>query len=337
MLKVAIIGFGGIAKAVHLKPHLELEKEGITKLVAVCDVDETRFGKKLEINIDGSDSVLPDSVKRYTDYKEMLEKEDLDMVDICVPTFLHAEVSGYAMNAGVHVLCEKPMGLNYDLCKSMIETSKATGKKLMIGQCLRFEPAYLYLKELFDTGKYGKVVSGVFNRLSTVPSWGWENWFLDYECSGGAILDMQVHDTDIIRYIFGNPKSVSCFTHGIYSKVDIAHSHYIYDDYNFTAIGDWSREGTSFEESFIVAFEKATVKFYGGKVTVYVRGEKTPIEVELQSVDAYRDEIRYFVDCIINDKENTKNEPEDCAASVKLVYALLESSDKNGAVVPFNA
>lgn len=337
MIKTAIIGFGGIAQAVHLKPHLELEKEGTAKLVAVCDVDTSRFEKKMEINMGGSDTGLPESVKRYTDYKEMLEKEDIDMVDICVPTFLHAEISNYALKAGVHVLCEKPMSLNYDLCQTMIETAKDTGKKLMIGQCLRFDNSYLYLKELLESGKYGKPISGVFNRLSTKPDWGWENWFLNYERSGGAILDMQIHDTDIIRYIFGNPKSVSCFTHGVYSKVDIAHSHYIYDDFNFTAIGDWSREGTAFEESYVVAFEKATIVLSGGKVTAYVRGEKEPVEVEIDKVDPYRAEIMYFIDCIVNDKENVTNDPEDCAVTVKLVHTLLDSSDKNGAVVPFNA
>ena len=84
MLKVGIIGFGGIAQAQHLKPHIALEEKGVTKLVAVCDICADRFEETKEINLGKTNAKLGDDVKKYTNWKEMLEKEDLDMVDICM-------------------------------------------------------------------------------------------------------------------------------------------------------------------------------------------------------------------------------------------------------------
>lgn len=336
MIRIGIIGFGGIAQSAHLKPHLELEAKGISKLIAVCDICPERFDEKMEINIGGAEVSLGADVKKYTDWRRMLENEELDMVDICVPTYLHADIAIEALETGHHVLCEKPMSLNYELCKKMCETAKRVGKKLMIAQCCRFSPAYLYLKELVANNTYGKIKSGVFSRASMQPVWGWDNWFLDYKRSSGVILDMHIHDIDFIRYAFGEPKSVSCSTSDIYSQKDIAHSRLMYDDFSLLAIGDWSREGTEFESYFIIAFEHATVKSIGYDVTVYPRGGEA-FSPELDDVDIYQAEIEYFIDCIENNKENITNSPEDSALSVKLVKALIESSDKNGEFVEFCA
>lgn len=334
MIKIGIIGFGGIAQSSHLRPHLELESMGKSKLVAVCDICPERFEKKVDINIGGADVAIGNDVKKYTDWKEMLENEEMDMVDICVPTYLHEEVAVGALKAGCHVLCEKPMSLSYQLCKNMCNTANITGKKIMVAQCCRFSSAYLYLKKLIKEGTYGKVKSGVFQRLSPPPVWGWDNWFMDYNRSGGCALDMHIHDIDIIRFILGEPNSVSCFATDMYSGKDIVHSRLLYDNFSVIAIGDWSREGVPFESGFNVAFEKATVIRDSNGVTVYPRGgEKfTP---ELENINVYKAELEYFIDCIVNDSENIMNAPEDSALSVKLISKLMESAEKDGELVTF--
>ena len=106
ILKVGMIGFGGIAQTAHLEPYIQLENMGKVKLVAVCDICPERFEQKLEINIGSSDASLGDDVARYTDYREMLKNEELDMVDVCVPTYLHAPIAIDAMEAGV-MYCAK--------------------------------------------------------------------------------------------------------------------------------------------------------------------------------------------------------------------------------------
>lgn len=334
MINVAIIGFGGIAKAAHLGPYLQLEKDGLIKLVAVCDICPERFEEKAEINIGESDLMLDKSVNKYADYKEMLEKESIDMVDICLPTYLHAEATIYALNAGCHVLCEKPMSLNFELCQDMINAANKNGKKLMIGQCLRFFNIYNYLKDAVTNKTFGDVKGGVFFRSSAPPIWGWENWFMNYEKSQGCITDMHVHDVDMIRYLFGEPAAVSCQTQDIYSKKDAAYSTLKYPDFSMLAIGDWSQEGTAFSFGYRISFEKAIVDCAGGKLTVYPRGAEAYCP-EMPVDDCYFNEIKFFVESIESNGENLANPPESAATTIKLVNKLIESSNKNGEYLPF--
>ena len=334
MTKVAIIGFGGIAKAVHLASYLKLEKDGKVNLVAVCDICPESFEEKAEINIGGADLGISEKVNKYTDWREMLKNEKVDIVDICLPSYLHSDTACEAIKAGYHVLCEKPMSLSYGNCLKMIEAANQSGKKLMIGQCLRFSTNYNYLKKVISDNTFGKVKGGVFRRQSCPPVWGWDNWFMDYNRSHGCILDMHIHDIDMIRYLFGEPESVSCFTQDIYSGKDIAHSTLSYSDFSMLAIGDWSQEGLPFTADYRVAFEKATIDYSDGTVTVYPRGGN-PFKPELEDEDFYYNEIEFFVENISSGEANTTNSPESAAMSVKLINALIASAENNGVFVSF--
>lgn len=335
MIKAAIIGFGGIANGAHFPAYKKLEAQGVAKVVAVCDVDESRFGGSVAINIGSSDESLERDFTPYTDWREMLQKEDIDMVDICVPTFLHDEIANGVLEMGYDVLSEKPMALDYTRAMSMIETAKKTGKKLMIGQCLRFGAHYRFLKKAVDENLFGAVKGGIFRRFSGPPLWGWEGWFTDIEKSGGCLLDMHIHDVDIVRYLLGEPEAVSCNTVDLYAGDDIAYSRLHYKDATILALGDWSREGCDFQADFTVAFEKATVTLKDNQIVVCPRGgEKYVADVEAN--DFYEEEIRFFADMIVNDAENTENPPESAATTIKLIETLRESARKGGEKVPFN-
>ena len=334
MFRVAFIGFGGIAHSNHINPHFELIKEGKTELVAVCDIRPNVFDEAIAINIGIGACELPESVKRYSDYKEMLAKEDIDVVIVCVPTFLHAEVAIYALETGHHVLCEKPMSLRYEDCLKMCEAAKKADKKLLIGQSVRFGNTSKYMKKLIEDGTYGKPKAALFRRQSAPPYWGWDNWYMDYSRSNGAIMDLHVHDIDLARYLFGEPKSVSCCTADVYSGKDIAHSRLNYDGFSAMAIGDWSREGLPFESYWLIALEKATVEHSGGKIKVCPRGGE-PFVVELESNSTQKDEFLYLADWIDGKVENTFNPPEGSALTIKLVNTLVESSNNDGKYIPF--
>lgn len=338
MLNVAIIGFGGISKGCHLPAYLKLQEKGLIKLVAVADVNPEAFTKAVELNIGSATLKLGEDVHTYLDWEEMLDKEDVDMVDVCVPTYLHAPVAMGALKKGCHVISEKPMALSYETCCEMVKTAKECGKKFMIAQCLRFGADYKYLKQLVEEGTFGAVKTGYFHRLSVPPVWGWENWFMDYSKSGGCITDLHIHDIDICRFIFGDPKAVSCNTQDVYCGRDVAHTVLHYDGFTTLVRGDWTQEKLPFTAEYRVGFEKATVDLKGGKVTVYPRGGGEPFEPELPGDNNfYYNEIEYFVNSVMNDTPIEGNTPEGTANTIKLIETMIESADKGGIVVPFEA
>ena len=336
MIKVAIIGFGGIVQAAHMPAYSQLESEGKVKVVAVCDVDSTRFDSQMEINIGEGQQLLSADVKRYTSWEDMVANETFDMVDICVPTFLHADLAIEMLRRGYHVLSEKPMSLCYEDCVRMCEAAKAADRKLMIGQCLRFGHEYQFLKKAIEENTFGKVLSGTFRRLSGPPIWGWDNWFMDVSRSGGCLLDMHIHDIDLVRYLCGEPTAISCNTQDVYSKYDIAHSRLYYPEFSMLAIGDWSQQGVPFTSDYRVAFENATVDFAGGALTVYPR-EGEAYTPEWEPNNFYKDEIAFFAEMVENNLDNPQNPPESAALTVKLITALRESAEKNGEKMAYHA
>ena len=330
-MKICMLGFGGIAKS-HLKGYMASEAKGSEdKLVAVCDIDPTRFTAKIKMNIDSGKDTLPEHIHTYTDWKEMLATEQPDIVDICLPTYLHCEYTCKILEMGYNVQCEKPMGLNRAECDKMLETARRTGKKLMVGMCLHCEPAYVELKNMVDDGRYGKVRSAHFERLSALPTWGFENWFPDVSRSGGVSLDIHIHDVDIIAWIFGAPKAVSAVTVATEAcACRSIHSTFHYEDKIISAVGEWGMSNSwSFSAGYTVNFEKASIVFNTkGKTTVYPN-EGEPFDVTFDPKKHMEEEERYFAD-VVRGAENTVLPPEGAKESVILVEKLMESAAKDG-------
>jgi predicted dehydrogenase len=148
MLRIGLIGIGFMGRT-HLENYMRLEQEGIPiRVIALCDINPDKLeGHSAVGNIDTGTSTIDFSrFAKYSSVQDMLEKEQLDMVDIALPTYLHKDISVQCLNQGLNVLCEKPMALTADDCEVMIQSAEKNGKQLMIGQCLRFWPAYEYLK-----------------------------------------------------------------------------------------------------------------------------------------------------------------------------------------------
>ena len=333
MVKVCILGYGGIARTHQAGYKSELLDKGLGKLVAVCDIDPKRFGAKIDINL-SADTGAAQDFNMYTDLDEMLEKEQPDIVTLTLPTYLHKEKAIYIMKKGYNVFTEKPMSLSYEDCLEMLAVSEETGKKLMVGQCLHFFPEYNYLKEVVDDARYGKVRSVAMHRLSGPPIWGYENWYMDTARSNGCLFDMHIHDVDFARYAFGEPKKVSCISKAGYSDYESAFTTLYYDDFAVQAIGDWSLKGFDFKAYYRVAFEKAVLEWSDFKLTVYpTEGEK--FTVDLPSVNGYGAEVAYFAEYIKNGGDCSKNDPVSAARSIKLAEILRDSADKNGEILDF--
>lgn len=332
MLNAAVIGFGGIFKGSHLPGYKTLEEKGKVKLVAAYDISEAAFTKDVELNIATSDVSGYGDIRCYTDLEEMLQKEDIDLIDICIPTNLHKQYAIDMLDRGYLVLCEKPMALSFEDCQEMVAASNG---KLMIGQCLRFSPEYLYAKQLVTEGAYGKPTSASFRRLSPTPTWGFENWFVDAKRSGGALLDLHIHDLDIARFIFGEPKKVSCISGGKQVSEDaFAYSTLYYDDFAVFAEGRWDQVNMPFIADFRLSFEQANVVCTDGTVTVYPY-EGEAFSPELSGDSMYMKEIEYLIDIFVKGEQNVQNPPESAAQSVRLVETLRQSSREHGAILDF--
>lgn len=334
-VKVALIGFGGIGH-VHHTAYASLAKEGAPiKLVAICDINEEKFSKGVAINTGESNTAVDTDIALFTDVDEMIAKADFDMVDICLPTYMHKDMTCKLLRAGKHVLCEKPMALNTDECAEMVKVSQETGKKLMIAQCLRFEPAHHYLKDCITSGKFGKLKNLVFDRLSIYPKWGFEHWFESTEKSGGCILDMHIHDIDIVRFCLGEPDTVSAIAYDGISRWQYVDSRLFYGDVPVFVRGSWD-EAQGFVAGFRARFENASVVRANGKVTVYPEvGEK--FEPEIEKKDSYAEEIRFFASTILDESiKNVNNAPEGTVKTVKLIETLRKSAELGGERIAFN-
>ena len=332
MLNAALVGFGGIAQA-HKNGYATLEKLGKVRLVAACDIRKEAFEKTVEINLKTENQEAASSFRCYTDLEEMLEKERIDFVDVCVPSYLHREITVKLLERGYHVLCEKPMALNSEDCDAMLEAEKKTGKHFMIAQVLRFFPEYEYLKKSIEENTYGKPLAAYFSRISAPATWGWENWFMDYNKAGGCITDLHIHDIDIARYLFGEPETVSCRAVDTNSKYDIVQTTLHYHDTLVTAHGAWASKKTKFSAGYRVDFENATVVLEKGKVTVYPNDDREVFVPELTGWDGYTDEIAFFCDVVSGKVENTRNPASSAAKTIRLIEAMKESADSYGKTI----
>ncbi len=337
MVKVAMIGYGGIAQS-HKNAHLKFEAEGREKLVAVCDIDPEQVKRRIKINLEDAAEVAGGSFNVYVDYEEMLRNEEVDLVDICVPSFLHAKLACEMLERGYNVLSEKPMALNSADCERMLaayDKARSNGKYLMIGQCLHFYGEYEYLKACIEDGRFGKVTSAVFQRLSGIPRWSWKNWYWDYDKAGGVITDMQIHDVDMARWLFGEPQWAECRASSKYTKFDCSHVALGYD-FPVSCLGDWTLCGVKFSMSYRVGFEKASVILEGGKVTVYPADGSAAFDPECKHPNSgIAGEISYLLELIESGKENIKNTPVSAYNTIRLIEALRESAEADGKrVVP---
>ncbi len=337
ILKVALIGFGGIARAHYSGYRLLNQKNAPISLVAACDVNPAQFERYLKINTETEQVKLDPSIHTYTDIDSLLANEEFDMADICLPSYLHKEYSVKLLRAGKHVLCEKPMALSTAECEEMLAASRQSGMRLMIAQCLRFNHTYLYLKNAISEGTFGRLKHLEMNRLSAHPMWGFENWFADTARSGGCILDMHIHDVDMARFLFGEPEAVSTVAYDGITRWQRENTRLYYPDLTVVINGSWDEtRGTPFVGDFRAVFEKATlIRQSDESILVYPEGGE-PYVTAQSGMDCYAAEIEYFVQTILGDLSNEVNSPESAAATVRVIEALRESAARGGEKLPYN-
>ena len=331
MKRIGIVGFGFMGK-MHFRCYKNNDN---AQVVAICDADANKLKENCEAvgNIKSTEEQLDlTGIELYTDYDKMLAEANLDAVSITLPTFMHKDFTVKALQAGVNVLCEKPMALNENDCLDMIIEAQQNNKILQIGHCIRFWPEYAKTKEIIDSGEYGKVKAASFRRLSLTPSWSWNNWLTGQsDKSGGVILDLHIHDTDYIQYLFGFPKAVnSRGVKVITNDIDHVVTNYIFhDDIVVTAEGGWAMmPGFGFEMSFNIIMKKATILFDCTRTPAFkicpAQGDSfTP---EVAAGDGYSLEIEHFMKTIEGQKVPQVTTPAESLDSVRIILAERKSA-----------
>jgi predicted dehydrogenase len=337
MVNVGIVGLGFMGK-MHFRCYKANKNVNVA---AICDIDEKKFTDTggTAGNISGAEKPLDfKGVSLYTDFDKMLTETKLDAVSITLPTYLHCEYTLKTLKAGLHTFCEKPMAMTVGDCQKMADAAKAGGRILQVGHCIRFWPEYAKLKEIVDSGKYGGVLVATFQRLSLTPTWSWKNWLMDAEKSGGAALDLHIHDSDYVQYLFGMPKEV--FARGVKGPSgDYDHivANYIYNDGKVvTAEGGWiMKSGFGFEMSFNVMLEGATISYDCTRSPAFkIAPAKGGVIIpKVAEGDGYSCELEHFIKAVSGKAVPKVITPRDSLNSVKIVLAEKESCDASEKVV----
>src|SRR5579872_2466923 len=203
-MRIAVVGLGFMG-CVHLKA---LRSVPEVRLAAVVSREESKLAGDLSAtggNLAGGRERFDFcGVRKYRDLESALADPEIDAIDLCLPTDLHEPAAIKSLRAGKHVLVEKPMALTEAACRRMIDTARRAERVLMVGQVLRFFPAYRAAAQAIP--QLGTLKSATFRRRCARPTWG--EWQGDPARSGGAVLDLLIHDLDFVLLLFGAPRAV---------------------------------------------------------------------------------------------------------------------------------
>ncbi len=243
-VKIGIIGCGGIANGKHMP---SLKQVAGAEMVAFCDLEEGRA-------IAAKNQYGTPDAKVYTDYKQLLADPEIEVVHVCTPNRSHSFITVDALEAGKHVMCEKPMAINSEEAKKMLDAAKRTGKKLTIGYQNRQRTDSLYIKQAADDGYFGDIyfARALALRRRGVPTWG--VFINEYEQGGGPLIDIGTHALDLTLWTMNN--------YDVNYVVGTKFNQFRYQTETGNSCGDWDPDQFTVEDSafgFIVMKNGATV------------------------------------------------------------------------------
>ena len=332
MQTIIIVGFGFMG-GMHAQVYSKLSR---AKLVAVVDSNEANAKANLK--------QLGLGVPVYADLDEALAKHRADVVDICLPTPAHAEFVRRALRAGKDVFCEKPFAASHREALALATAAERAGRKIQVGQCVRFWPEYQAFFDFVRTGRAGRLLSLSMQRRSGRPTYSMGDWLNQGRLSGGAALDLHIHDTDFVHHLLGRPDAVT----SVGTKDATGWSH-IFTTYHFpgtavTAEGGWNYPSHwGFQMAFQAVCERGTVEYDSAAtptlVAILKRGAKRPLAFRepragrsasgvgnVSTLGGYFNELKYFVDCLERGQAPKLATPRQAAESVRTVLAEIRSA-----------
>lgn len=301
LIRVGVIGTGAMGQN-HVRNYSEME--GV-ELAGISDVDQKRVEAM----------AAQFKTKAFTDYKKMLA-EGLDAVSVVVPTKLHTQVVLDALDMGMHILVEKPIADTTENAELMIEAAKKAGKILMVGHIERFNPAVIKLKEIIDSGTLGKIVS-----ISTKRVGPYNPRIRDV----GVILDIGVHDIDIISYLYGKKISSVYAIAGadIHSFEDHA-SIILRMDHNFAGVVETNWLTPHKVRQLTAIGLKGVAYLDYINQTVQLHDNEWIRKAKVEPSEPLKNELKYFVDCVAKGKD-PKPCGEDGKHALEVAMAAIRS------------
>lgn len=321
-VRIGIIGSGGIAQNSHMPGYASIPDK--CEIVAVCDINETYAKQAAEkFNVENI----------YSDYKELLASGKVDAVSVTTPNKFHMDPTIDALNAGIHVLCEKPLAMNADEARKMCAAARESGKILQVALQSRFSGPARFMKTFIDAGHMGDVYFARAQALRRrgVPGWG---VFIDKEKQGGGpLIDIGVHILDFTLFMMGYPKPVSASgkTWDMMGKnPDLTNNFGDYDRSKFT-VEDFAVGLIKFDNGAVVSLESsfmanqaendimksqlfgtkagAVVKPYGDNpVEIYTEQDKQLFDMTPRNIphvaSSHTAEVVAFVEAIQEGKES---------------------------------
>lgn len=326
MINVGLVGLGFIGKA-HFQAYQSM---GNVTLKTICTrnpvEDETIIAK-----FNG---------KFVNDFNELLRDDEIDIIDICLPTYLHEEHIIQAAQAGKHIICEKPLTLNEQSFNRIIEAVDRHDVRLFVGHVLRFWPEYELIKQYSETEKLNGIEIVHATRLSQAPAWS--DWFKDPEKSGGALYDLHIHDIDFLYSVLGDIDQVFAtgtkndqgawdhimttliFKNG--TKAFVEASHKMPEHYPFTMTLRLQAKNNHLDFA-IKAGENIDGLEEGSQQFIYYSKDE-PETVVVEDADPFKKELAYFCECVLNNTENKKIPLEDVRYVLRLMHAIETSLEK---------
>jgi predicted dehydrogenase len=325
MIRIGIIGLGFMGKT-HYGVY---EKNPEARVVAIADSDPKRASGDLSGgwgNVETgakSDHLPMDRIKGTTDWRELIAMPEVEVIDICLPTPTHVEIATAALATGKHVICEKPMARTSADARAIADAAARATGFFMPAMCMRFWPEWEWIKRAVAEGHYGRVLSATFRRVGSYPV----GWFMNGALSGGAILDLHVHDTDFVYHLFGKPGGV--FSRGYRAasgEVDHVVTQYLYDGADapmVVAEGGWTLSaGHPFSMKATLVFERATIDYdLSRKETLMLYADGKGEAVAHATHDGWTGELGYFLECVKTNQRPQRVTAEDAVTGIRIIEA----------------
>jgi len=332
VIGIGIIGFGVVGRT-HAAAYAEAARAGFgCRVVAIHSRSLGRAGADTSANLAelGGDTGLDPDVRIAASVDELLNDPRVRLVSICTHTDTHVELALRALDAGKHVLVEKPVALSADAIRPLTEAAARAGTLCMPARCMRFWPGWDWLRDRILAGDFGEVRAAMFERTGLPPTWG-RHFYEDFSKSGGGLHDLHVHDVDFIRWCFGHPAAVSSV--GSLRRV-VTQYRYPAGPRIVTADGGWvAVPGAPFRMRYRVEFEDAIADFRHDRehpLLLTRNGETEPVPLPDRS--AYAGQAMHLLSAIREGRRDILATVAEAEAVARILEAERRSAETGDVV-----